>query len=114
MRRRFPRHWAARLGQRCFSCFPHTLVPACAQQPEPPTADITFAIRDANHTDTWPVSVREVAIDGKPIHLDHSVHVQGSWLSTVTITLRNVSPKTIVRGGIGIVFLEAGDGSGRS
>jgi hypothetical protein len=29
----------------------------------------------------------------------------------VTVTLRNVSPKTIVRGGIDLVFPESGDGS---
>jgi hypothetical protein len=110
MRRRFPRHWL-RASAALLLLLSAYVVPACAQQPEPPAADITFAIRDANHTDTWPVSVREVAIDGKPIHLGASVHVQGLWISTVTITLRNVSPKTIVRGGIGIIFLEAGDGS---
>jgi hypothetical protein len=86
-------------------------IPACAQQPEAQAADITFSLGDASRSATWPVAVREVAIDGKPIRLDQPVHVQGSWLRTVTITLRNISPKAIVRGGIGLVFPESGDGS---
>ncbi len=87
------------------------VVPACAQQPVAPAAEITFALRDADRIATWPVAIREVAIDGKPIRLDRPVHVQGSWLRTMTITLRNVSPKTIVQGGINVVFPESGDGS---
>lgn len=86
-------------------------VPACAQQPPPPAADITFSLGDSSRSATWPVAVREVTIDGKPIRLDRPVHVQGAWLRTVTITLRNISPKAIVRGGIGLVFPESGDGS---
>jgi hypothetical protein len=105
MLRRFPRRWLLA------SAAVLLVVPACAQQPPAPAADITFSLRDADRIATWPVAVREVAIDGKPIRLDHPVHVQGSWLRTVTITLRNVSPKTIVRGGIGLVFPESGDGS---
>jgi hypothetical protein len=87
------------------------VVPACAQQPAAPAADITFSLGDSSRSATWPVAVREVAIDGKPIRLDRPVHVQGAWLRTVTITLRNISPKAIVRGGIGLVFPESGDGS---
>ncbi len=86
-------------------------IPACAQQPEAPAADITFSLGDASRSATWPVAVREVAIDGKSIRLDRPVHVQGSWLRTVTIILRNISPKAIVSGGIGLVFPESGDGS---
>src|SRR5579862_1817358 len=86
-------------------------IPAGAQQPEAQAADITFSLGDASRSATWPVAVREVAIDGKPIRLDRPVHVEGSWLRTVTITLRNISPKTIVSGGIGLVFPESGDGS---
>jgi|HubBroStandDraft_1064217.scaffolds.fasta_scaffold164937_2 hypothetical protein len=85
--------------------------PACAQQPAPPAAEITFALRDADRIATWPVAIREVAIDGQPIRLDRPVRVQGSWLRTMTVTLRNVSPKTIVQGGINLVFPESGDGS---
>jgi hypothetical protein len=85
--------------------------PASAQQPAASAADITFSLKDSSRSATWPVAVREVTIDGKPIRLDHPVHVQGSWLRTVTITLRNISPKIIVSGGIGLVFPESGDGS---
>jgi len=105
MLRRFPRCWLPA------SVAVLLVVPACAQRPAAPAADITFALRDADRSATWPVAVREVAIDGKPIRLDRPVRLQGPWLRTVTITLRNVSPKTIVRGGIGLVFPESGDGS---
>ena len=105
MLRRFARRWLPA------SAAVLLVVPASAQRPAAPAADITFALRDADRSATWPVAVREVAIDGKPIRLDRPVRVQGRWLRTVTITLRNVSPKTIVRGGIGLVFFESGDGS---
>jgi hypothetical protein len=71
MLRPFPRHWL-RASAALLLVLSAYVVPARAQQPEPPAADITFAIGDANHTETWPVSVREVAIDGKPIHLGAS------------------------------------------
>jgi hypothetical protein len=87
------------------------VVPARAQQSAALAAEITFALRDADRIATWPVAIREVAIDGKPIRLDRPVNVQGSWLRTMTITLRNVSPKTIVQGGVDLVFPESGDGS---
>ena len=105
MLRRFPRRWLLAWAAVLL------VVPACAQRPTAPAADITFALRDADRIATWPIAVRAVAIDGRPIRLDRPVRVQGPWLRTVTITLRNVSPKTIVRGGIGIVFPEVGDGS---
>jgi len=105
MLRRFARRWLPA------SAAVLLVVPACAQRPAAPAADITFALRDADRSATWPVAVREVAIDGKPIRLNRPVRLQGPWLRTVTITLRNVSPKTIVRGGIGLVFPESGDGS---
>ena len=105
MLRRFPRRWLLAWAAVLL------VVPACAQRPAAPAADITFALRDADRIATWPIAVREVGIDGRPIHLDRPVRVQGPWLRTVTITLRNVSPKTIVRGGIGLVFPEVGDGS---
>lgn len=85
--------------------------PASAQQPAASAADITFSLKDSSRSATWPVAVREVTIDGRPILLDRPVHVQGPWLRTVTITLHNTSPKTIVSGGIGLVFPESGDGS---
>ena len=105
MLRRFPRRWLLAWAAVLL------VVPACAQRPAAPAADITFALRDADRIATWPIAVRAVAIDGRPIRLDRPVRVQGPWLRTVTITLRNVSPKTIVRGGIGLVFPEVGDGS---
>jgi len=105
MLRFFPRCWPLALA------FVFLVIPACAQQPSAPAADVTFVLRDADRSATWPIAVRKVAIDGNPIRLDRSIPVQGSWLRTVTITLRNVSPKTIVRAGIGIVFPESGDGS---
>src|ERR1035437_5520941 len=105
MHRRFPGRWLLAWAAVLL------VVPACAQRPTAPAADITFALRDADRIATWPIAVRAVAIDGRPIRLDSPVHVQGPWLRTVTITLRNVSPKTIVRGGIGLVFPESGDAS---
>jgi hypothetical protein len=110
MLRRFPCRWL-RASAAVLLVIPACGVPACAQQSAEPAADITFALRDADHIATWPVAIREFAIDGKPIRFDRPVHVQGSWLRTVAVTLRNVSPKTIVQGGINLVFPESGDGS---
>jgi len=86
-------------------------LPASAQLSAGPAAEITFTLRDADRSATWPVAVREIAIDGKPIRFDRPVRVQGAWLHSVTVTLRNVSPKTIVRAGVDLVFPESGDGS---
>jgi hypothetical protein len=105
MLRRFPRCWLLAPAAVLL------VIAISAQQPSAPAADITFALRDADRSATWPIAIREVAIDGKPIRFDRPIRVEGSWLRTVTITLRNVSPKTIVRAGIGLVFPESGDGS---
>jgi hypothetical protein len=113
--RRFPCRWPAASATLLLVVLafivPACVVPACAQQPAATPADITFVLQDADRTASWPVAVREVAIDGKPIRFDRPVHVEGAWLRTVTVTLRNVSPKTIVQGGINLVFPESGDGS---
>jgi hypothetical protein len=110
MLRRFPCRWLP-ASAAVLLVIPACGVPACAQQSAEPAADITFALPDADHIASWPVAIREFAIDGKPIRFDRPVHVQGSWLRTVAVTLRNVSPKTIVQGGINLVFPESGDGS---
>jgi len=75
------------------------------------TSAITFTLSDTQFSRNWPVSVAGVMIDGQPIHLEQPVHVQDGWERTATITLRNVSPKTIVSGGMGFVFPEPGDGT---
>ena len=85
--------------------------PALAQPTQAPPTDITFTLRDPGRMATAPVAIRGITIDGKPLHLDRPIRVQGAWLHTVAVTLANVSPKTIVRGGIGLVFPESGDGS---
>ncbi len=84
--------------------------PAFAQPASAPT-EITFTLRDPGRMASAPVAIRGITIDGKPLHLDRPVRVQGAWLHTIVITLANVSPKAIVRGGIGLVFPESGDGS---
>jgi len=83
---------------------------AFAQAPRS-TPAITFTLPDAGRSADWPVTVRVVAIGGKPIPLDSPVRAQNGWEPTATITLRNVSPKTIVSGGMGFVFPEPGDGT---
>lgn len=82
-----------------------------AQTADTPSSEITFTLRDPARMATAPVAIRGISIDGRPLHLDRPLRVQGAWLRTVTITLANVSPKTIVSGGIGLVFPESGDGS---
>ena len=84
---------------------------AFAQPVSAPPSDITFTLQDPSRMPTAPVAIRGITIDGKPLHLDRPVRVQGAWLRTVVVTLTNISPKTIVSGGIGLVFPESGDGS---
>ena len=87
------------------------LTPAFAQPHKAPTSDITFTLRDPARMATAPVAIRGITIDGKPLRLNHPFRVQGAWLRSVIVTLANVSPKTIVSGGIGLVFPEVGDGT---
>jgi hypothetical protein len=79
---------------------------AAAQQATP----ITFNLRSEKSVADWPVAVTSVAIGGKPVSFDHPVAVSGRWLRSTVITLRNVSPKTIVQVGMGVVFPESGTG----
>jgi hypothetical protein len=76
-----------------------------------PAAQITFVLKDTNRSADWPVEVRALTIKDRPVQVNSPVRVQDQWFRTVAITLRNVSPKTIVTGGIGLVFPESGDGS---
>jgi hypothetical protein len=83
---------------------------AFAQAASSPSA-ITFTLPDAERSADWPVAVQAVSIGGRPIQFDRPIRVQNGWELTATITLRNVSPKTIVSGGMGFVFPEPGDGT---
>lgn len=105
MPRRFP--------SRCWTLCVLTLLTASAlaQPANQPASDITFTLRDPARMATAPIAIRGISIEGRPLRLDRPLRVQGAWLRTVTITVANISPKTIVSGGIGLVFPESGDGS---
>ena len=80
-------------------------MPALAfAQAQPSTSAIAFTLPDAGRSADWPVAVQG-------FRLDSPVRVHNGWVPTATITLRNVSPKTIVSGGMGFVFPEPGDGT---
>ncbi len=102
---RLPSRWFA------FAGFFLTTLAAAFAQAQPPSSVITFSLPDAGRSADWPVAVGAVAIGGRPVRLDSPVRVQNGWVQTTTITLRNVSPKTIVSGGMGFVFPEPGDGT---
>lgn len=97
---RLPSRWLV------FAAFFLTVPLAAFAQAQPSTSSITFTLPDAGRSGDWPVAVQRVAIGGRPIRLDNPVRVQNGWVLTATITLRNVSPKTIVSGGMGFVFPE--------
>lgn len=83
-----------------------------AQNPQrPASAEVTFTLKDADRSADWPVAIRQVTIGGRPVRFDRPARAEGDWLSTVAITLVNVSPKTMVRAGMDITFPESGDGS---
>jgi len=87
-------------------------MPALAfAQAQPSTSAIAFTLPDAGRSADWPVAVQGFVVGGRPIRLDSPVRVHNGWVPTATITLRNVSPKTIVSGGMGFVFPEPGDGT---
>ena len=88
-----------------------SVAPGFIQQAPAQASSITFTLPDAGRSADWPVAVQMVAIGGRPIRLGSPVPVPDGWASTATITLRNVSPKTIVSGGIVLVFPEPGDGT---
>jgi hypothetical protein len=88
-----------------------TMPAAAFAQAQPPASAMTFTLPEADRSAAWPVSVREVSIGGRPIRLGSPVQVLNGWQRTATITLRNISPKTIVSGGMLFVFPEAGDGT---
>jgi len=73
--------------------------------------EITFTLKDSSRSGQWPVAIRGVTVRGKAIQFDRPVRMEGNWLSTVVITLVNVSPKTMVRAGMDITFPDSGDGS---
>ncbi|HEY1502305.1 MAG TPA: hypothetical protein VGF88_22200 [Acidobacteriaceae bacterium] len=75
-----------------------------------PATQITINLKDAQYPADRPVTIM-VSIGGRPIQLGHPVRVNGKWIGTTVITLRNISPKTIVQAGVGMVFPECGDGS---
>jgi len=72
---------------------------------------LTFTLPQASRSANWPVAVGRIGIGSRPIRLDRAVRVRNGWVETATITLRNISPKTIVSGGMGFVFPEPGDGT---
>jgi len=84
--------------------------PALAQS-QTPTSVITFTPPDADRSADWPVAIQTVMIGGRPIQLGGPVRVRAGWVPTATITLRNISPKVIVSGGVLLVFPEPGDGT---
>jgi len=75
------------------------------------SSKITFTLDHYNPSSEWPVSIRQITVGGRPAQFDRPLLVAGDWLPTVTMTLVNVSPKTIVRGGMDITFLQSGDGT---
>ncbi|MGA8532023.1 MAG: hypothetical protein WB622_20030 [Acidobacteriaceae bacterium] len=87
---------------------------ALAQPASAPPSEITFTLRDPARMTTAPVAIRAISVDGRPLRLNRPIRVQGLWLHTVVIALANISPKTIVSGGIGLVFPESGDGSSQN
>jgi hypothetical protein len=88
------------------------LFPAFGQQT--PASAITFTLKDAEYSRNWPVSVVGITMNGRPIQFNQPVRVQGNWIKTVVVTLRNVSPKPITRGGMLMSFLESGDGTSQN
>jgi hypothetical protein len=90
------------------------LSPAFAQQKPAPESTITFTLDSAAFSKNWPVNVVSITISGRPIQLDQPVRVQGNWIKTVVVTLRNVSPKPITRGGMLLSFRESGDGTSQN
>ncbi|HZZ41261.1 MAG TPA: hypothetical protein VFE06_19135 [Acidobacteriaceae bacterium] len=104
-----PRRLPCRCVAACAAALLATV--AIAQPVKAPPSEIAFTLRDPGRMPTAPVAIRGISIDGRPLRLDRPLRVQGAWLHTIVITLANVSPKTIVSGGIGLVFPESGDGS---
>jgi hypothetical protein len=84
---------------------------AFAQQKPAPASSLTFTLENAEYSKNWPVSVVGITINGRPIRLDQPARVQGNWIKTVAVTLRNVSPKPIVRAGMLLSFPESGNGT---
>lgn len=90
------------------------LSPGFAQQKPAPASAITFTLKDAEYSRNWPVSVVGITINGRHIRVDQPVLVQGNWIKTVVVTLRNISPKPIVRAGMLLSFPESGTGTQES
>jgi hypothetical protein len=76
-----------------------------------PASTITFTLNDAAFSKNWPVSVVSVTINGRPAQFSQPTRVQGDWIKTLVVTLRNVSPRPIVRAGMLVSFPESGNGT---
>lgn len=94
----------------CAFGFSGFLVPAVLAQ-QTATTRITFNLANAEPAADWPVAVTQVAIGGRAIRPGQPIAVSGKWLGTTVVTLRNVSPKSIVQVGMDLTFPESGNGS---
>jgi hypothetical protein len=58
-----------------------------------------------------PVEITQIFVDSRLVTPDTPIHVSGSWLSTVTVTVRNVSQKEAITSDLTLTFPETGTGA---
>lgn len=71
---------------------------------------ITINLKDAEYAANWPMTVT-LSVDGKPVRFGQSISVSPHWIGTAVVSLHNISPRTIVQAGTGMVFRECGNGT---
>jgi hypothetical protein len=94
----------------CSLCLIVFLTPAAFAQQTTATR-VTINLQDAQNAANWPVAVTGVSIAGRPVPLGRPITVNGKWLGETVVTLRNLSPKSIVQAGMYLTFPESGNGS---
>jgi len=72
--------------------------------PAPPFSMVTFHV-NAHHAPV-PMKVVRVMLGDQEIPLDTPVPVEGMWMRTISVTLQNISSKTIFKCGISVMFPE--------
>jgi hypothetical protein len=67
--------------------------------------EVTFHLNGGKNSP--PVKIVHLMLGQTEIPLDSPVHVEGMWMPKISVVVQNISPKTIVKGGVMFSFPEA-------
>jgi hypothetical protein len=77
--------------------------------PDTQTVKLTFEV--SSHHPESPVQIEQIEIDGKSVPFGTPVEVSAAWMQKMVVFVKNVSPKSVVQGGLILTFPETGSGN---